>query len=81
MFPTKNISLLSKRTVKTIYKYLMRHCDYFGLVRRLCDKRIPPLIEENPHPPTPLAEAIFKMILRPLNLLTLFIGEDYRETM
>ena len=59
----------------------MRHCDYFGLVRRLCDKRIPPLIEENCRPPTPLAEAIFKMILRPLKLLNMLNVADYEETM
>ena len=58
----------------------MRHCDYFGLVRQLCDKRIPPLLEESCRPPTPLAEAIFNMIIRPLKLLMLFTDDEYKET-
>ena len=59
----------SYSSIKSITKYLM-HCNkYFGLVRRLCDKRIPPLLEENSSPPTHLAEAILKMITRPLNFL------------
>ena len=59
----------------------MCHCDYFGLIRRLADKRIPPLMEESSNPPTHLAEAIFKMIVRPLNLLNMFTGHEYKETM
>ena len=58
----------------------MLHCDYFGLVRRLCDKRIPPLLEESFRPPTPLAEAIFSMITRPLRLLMLLNSDDDKET-
>ena len=62
----------------------MLRCDYFGLVRRMCDKRIPPLLEESFRPPTPLAEAIFSMIVRPFKLLRMFITDDdpyTKETM
>ena len=67
--------------MKTILKYLMCHCDYFGLVRSLCDKRIPPLLEESCNPPTHLAEAIFKMIIRPLNLLYKTSTDEYKDIM
>ena len=60
---------------------MRENCDYFGLLRRLCDKRVPPLMEENSRPPTPLAEAIFKMIVQPLKMLGMFTGADYKSTM
>merc|ERR1712096_433147 len=42
----------------------------------MCDKRIPPLLEESFRAPTPLAEAIFNMIVRPFKLLRMFITDD-----
>ena len=58
----------------------MCHCNYFGLVRQLCDKRIPPLVEESATPPTPLAEAIMNMVTRPLKLIATIREEETKET-
>lgn len=42
---------------------------YYRCLRRICDLRIPPIIEESSKAPTPLAEAVFDMMAKPLSLV------------
>ncbi len=42
---------------------------YFASLRTLCDARLPPLLDsESPSPPTPMAGAIFDLVVRPVRL-------------
>lgn len=65
---SSNYSSTGETSVVQIFNYLVRK-NYFSLVRKLCDSRIPPLIEETAKPPTMMAETILDMIMRPLQLV------------
>ena len=54
---------------------------YFSSLRSLCDRRVPPLLEETVRPPVPLAGLILNMLLRPLKLLTGDTTAEYRRSM
>ncbi|XP_033095234.1 uncharacterized protein LOC117099809, partial [Anneissia japonica] len=40
---------------------------YYYNMRALLQSRVPPVVEPSPNPPTPLANTVLDMILRPLN--------------
>lgn len=42
--------------------------DYLASLRALCDSRIPPILTETTRPPTPLAEMILQLILKPIRI-------------
>ncbi|XP_071954311.1 ubiquitin-protein ligase E3C-like isoform X2 [Antedon mediterranea] len=49
-----------------IFQYLIKN-NYYEHLRELLHCRVPPVIEPSANPPTPLANTIFDMIMRPLN--------------
>ncbi len=51
-----------------LYRYLVAQSGYFAAVRRLIDRRVPPLLGLTPRPPTPLAAEILQMINRPIHI-------------
>lgn len=51
-----------------IFSYLISR-KYFKQIRRLIEKRVPPLDEPVTIPPNPASEIILTMLLRPLKLV------------
>ncbi|XP_067628842.1 ubiquitin-protein ligase E3C [Eurosta solidaginis] len=61
-----------------VFSFLMRH-EYFGRLRQLMEAKCPPLDGETLHAPSPFAEALFQLMLRPLLLKSKISGiyEDF----
>jgi hypothetical protein len=68
IFSTENRDGCSKDDCIRYFTYLLPR-GYFESIRRLCDSRVPPIIDETSRPPTPMAELIFELITRPLKLM------------
>ncbi|XP_055627362.1 ubiquitin-protein ligase E3C [Toxorhynchites rutilus septentrionalis] len=54
--------------LENIFCYLIRQ-KYFRIVRQLIEEKIPPIDEDTTSIPTPIADALLQMLLRPLRLL------------
>lgn len=56
------------RHLESIFDYLIRH-SYFEQLRKLLDKKVPPMVEATPIPPTEISKCLLDMIKRPLDLI------------
>lgn len=59
---------IAQAIIFKIFEFQMSK-DYFQAVRLICDSKIPPMINETAKPPTPIAESILGLILRPLQMV------------
>lgn len=65
--------------VTFVFRHLLDGHLYFESVRWLADTRIPPLLAETIKPPTPMAEMILELLLRPLRLMRLSEDKTYQR--
>ena len=72
----KHFQSHSDTILPSIWIRLVRK-GFFKSLRILCDSRIPESIEEyQGKAPTPMAEILFQLIMRPLNVLVLADEKD-----
>uniref|UniRef100_A0A182MXZ7 Ubiquitin-protein ligase E3C n=1 Tax=Anopheles dirus TaxID=7168 RepID=A0A182MXZ7_9DIPT len=57
-----------QRYLVTVYRHLIEH-RYFSVVRQLIEEKIPPIDEDSSTLAHPIADALFDMLLRPLQLI------------
>lgn len=65
----------SYKHLENIFLYLIKH-KYFDQLRKLMDKKIPPMLEPTSVPPTQIGKYLLVMIKRPLELISFLPQED-----
>lgn len=65
----------SYKHLETIFIYLIKH-KYFDQLRKLIDKKVPPLLEPTSIPATPISKCLVDMIKRPLDLISFLDQKD-----
>ncbi|CAG0899585.1 unnamed protein product [Darwinula stevensoni] len=58
----------NESNAKELFFFLIKR-GYYTDLRRLLDQRVPPVIDASPNPPTPLADCIYDLMVRPLALI------------
>uniref|UniRef100_A0A1Q3F789 Ubiquitin-protein ligase E3C n=1 Tax=Culex tarsalis TaxID=7177 RepID=A0A1Q3F789_CULTA len=66
--PATGTTSSTRTYLEAIFCYLIRQ-KYFRIMRRLIEEKIPPVDEDTTSIPNPIADALLKMLLRPLKLL------------
>lgn len=53
------------------------YAEYFGSMRHVLEAKVPQSLEKSPHPPTPQADSIFKMIVSPIQFAVLSKNKEF----
>ncbi|XP_061191365.1 ubiquitin-protein ligase E3C-like [Saccostrea echinata] len=59
-----------------IWLFLIKK-EYFGSMRHVLEVKVPQSLEKSPHPPTPQADSIFKMILSPIQFAVMSKDKEF----
>ncbi|XP_048762043.2 ubiquitin-protein ligase E3C-like [Ostrea edulis] len=65
-----------KEILGKIWLFLIKK-EYFGSMRHVLEAKVPQSLEKSPHPPTPQADSIFKMIVSPIQFAVLSKNKEF----